>query len=286
MLDRLRNLAKSLVLPLRAVHKLAPATQIAQLNLYHRYRTFRGRAGAPGLSEVGFRVFSQHEEDGILLYLFALLGMDNPTFVDVGSNDGVNSNCANLLVHFNWRGLFLDADAAAIARGRRFYRRHPDPWSYKPTFRRAFVTAENINDLVTEAGFAGEIGLLSVDLDGNDYWVWRALEAATPRVVVVEAHLEFGLRNVVVPYDPDYAPPGAHPLYHGASPVALAALGKAKGYRLVGANHLGHNLFFVREDVCPDNLPEVSVESTLKHPNFSAGDRYWDELKHLPFERG
>jgi hypothetical protein len=120
--------------------------------------------------------------------------------------------------------------------------------------------------IIEEHGLAGEVDLVSIDLDGNDYWIWDALTVIQPRVVIIETHIEFGLRSIVVPYDKDYFFPGKHPDYHGASPVAMAKLANVKGYRLVGANLYGFNTIYVRRGIGEDLLPEVTVESILAHP--------------------
>ena len=106
---------------------------------------------------------------------------------------------------------------------------------------------------------------MSIDIDGNDYWVWDAISVTSPKAVIIETHIEFGLKNIVVPYDKDYVYPGRHPDYHGASPVAMEKLARRKGYRLVGANRLGFNTIYLREGLAPI-LPTVSVGSILSHP--------------------
>jgi hypothetical protein len=141
------------------------------------------------------------------------------------------------------------------------------------------ITAENINEIISSSGFSGEIGVLSIDIDGNDFWVWKAIECVSPQVVIIETHNEFGLNDIIVPYDPNYFYPGKHPTYHGASPVAMTKLAKKKGYRLVGANELGFNLIYVREDLIPELLPEVSVESVLQHPSNKEARARFEEVR-------
>lgn len=99
------------------------------------------------------------------------------------------------------------------------------------------------------------------------------MEVVIPQIVVIETHIEFGERNIAVPYDPKYVYPGKNPEYHGASAPAMVSLAKKKGYRLVGANRYGFNLFFVKNELFPDRVPEVQVGSILRHP------RYYERLK-------
>jgi hypothetical protein len=157
---------------------------------------------------------------------------------------------------------------------------------YAPKFTCAKVTAENINSLVTDAGLNGEIDLLSIDIDGNDYWIWKALDVVQPNVVIIETHVEFGMRNIVVPYDPNYFYPGKHPVYHGASPIAMVNLGRSKGYRLVGANDLGFNFIFVRNGLAENELPEVSVESVLTHPSVKESWQRFEPIQDWKFLEG
>lgn len=215
----------------------------------------------------GFQLFSQFEEDGLLLYLIALLESPNRSFLEFGSDDGINSNTANLHFHHDYTGVYLDGNSKAIDRGTYFYKNHGNPKVAAPIFRETMITAENINELITSSGLKGEIGLLSIDIDGNDYWVWKAIECISPQIVIIETHNEFGLNDIVVPYDPNYFYPGKHPDYHGASPVAMTKLAAHKGYRLVGSNELGFNFIYLRDDLLNDCVPTVSVESLLTHPS-------------------
>ena len=241
----------------------------------------KARAGTPlpKLGDSGFRVFSQFEEDGLLLYLAAVLELEPKIFVDIGSSNGVNSNCANLALNLGWHGLFIDGDERAISDGRNFYAEHPDTSLYPPVFKSAFITAENINDLIEESGFKGRVGIVSIDIDGNDCWVWNSLHVVNPAVVIIETHIEFGMQNTAVPYDREYFYPGKHPDYHGASPVAMHSLASKKGYRLVGANRFGFNLIFVRNDLFPDRVPAVALESVLTHPRHAERLKLFEPIK-------
>src|SRR5262249_45012672 len=128
---------------------------------------------------------------------------------------------------------------------------------------RAFVTRENIDQLLVDHGFAGDLGLLSIDIDGNDYWVWEAIRSARPAIVVIEYNYRFGKeRAVTIPYDPSFvrSRAGTGILYFGASLKALCLLGRRKGYCFVGCNSHGVNAFFVREDLRPPGLKELTCE--------------------------
>ncbi|MBN1769572.1 MAG: hypothetical protein JXR50_02760 [Prolixibacteraceae bacterium] len=128
--------------------------------------------------------------------------------------------------------------------------------------------------------------MLSIDIDGNDYWVWDAITKIEPDVVIIETHNEFGMENIVVPYDANYYYPGKHPVYHGASPVAMNKLANKKGYRLVGANELGFNFIFVKNGLAENEIPEVSVESVLKHPGVAEGYKQFEPIKDWNYLEG
>jgi hypothetical protein len=238
----------------------------------------------PKFADIGFRVFSQCEEDGIILFLFSVVGTTNRVFVEVGAGNGVENNCANLAINLGWHGLFIDGSEENSRFGTDFYALHPDTRVFPPRFLLAKVDRNNINDLIRQAGFEGEIDFLSIDIDGMDYWIWKAIECVNARVVAIEANGKFGMRSITVPYDPNWVYDfAAHPHYHGASLPALTTLAGAKNYRLVGTNRFGYNAFYVRNDVAQDKLPAVSVESCRLHHTRKSDERIFSEISHLPF---
>lgn len=267
-------------------NRFYPSVQIQQRTLFHYYRDCVRTGNIPELSDTGFRVFSQNEEDGMLLFIFSVAGMGNRQFVEIGSDDGINSNCANLFFNFGWHGLFIDCNRWSISRGKRFFDKYPNPLQYKPKFICEKVNRENVNRIIAESGLRGEIGLLSVDIDGNDYWVWDALSVIDPMVVIIETHVEFGLNDIVVPYEAESNHPKKHPAYHGASPVAMVKLAERKGYRLVGANQLGFNFIFIRNGIADNLIPAVSVESVLTHPSVKEGYKAFEEIKDWEYVKG
>ncbi len=275
----IKDFLKKYFLILKVRSRFNPSVQIKQRQLFLEYQQNIKSNSLPKISDTGFRVFSQFEEDGKLLFIFSVIGMTNKTFIEIGADDGINSNSANLYFNFGWHGLFIDGNKRSIERGKRFYAKYPHPYFYKPKFICDLVKRENINEIIKKGGYEGEIGLLSIDIDGNDYWVWDAISAVEAQVVIIETHNEFGMENIVVPYDPNYFYPGKHPIYHGASPIAMTNLAKKKGYRLVGANDLGFNFIFVKNGLADDLIPEVTVESVLQHRSVKE-----DHEKFLPIK--
>jgi len=213
----------------------------------------------------GFKVYSQNDEDGILEEIFRRIGVSDRRFVEFGVQSGFECNTAKLLVE-GWHGLWMEADSAFAAKIRAHF---TDFLSLgKLQLIEEMVTAENINDLLSRSGMSGDIDLLSIDIDFNDYWVWKAVEVAKPRVVSIEynASLRPPL-SLVVPYDPKAAWKGGN--YFGASLAALVKLAREKGYRIVGCGFAGVNAFFVREDLCKDLFLEpATAEEHYEPPRY------------------
>jgi len=199
------------------------------------------------LADVEFRIFSQWGEDGIIEWLVQRNGDMPRSFIEFGVENYRESNTRYLLCHRNWRGLVIDGSAKNIN-----YITHDDVyWRQNLTASCAFITRENINQLFETAGFSGEIGILSVDIDGNDYWVWQAIDSVSPQIVIVEYNAVFGDRlPLVIPYEASFNRTAAHfsNLYFGASVVAFDRLAAEKGYTRLGTNSAGSNAFYIRND--------------------------------------
>jgi hypothetical protein len=220
------------------------------------------------LNDYELRVFSQSGEDGIIQYLVRNLDLPQEIFVEFGVQDYRESNTRFLLMNNNWSGLVLDGDAENIAS----LRKDPIYWAYDLRAVEAFITRDNINDLLRENGITGEIGLLSIDIDGNDFWVWQAIDVINPVIVVVEYNHRFGNQAAVtIPYRADFdrkkAPQA--PLYFGASLPALCWLAERKGYAFVGCCSNGVNAFFVRRDKRPAHVPELTLSQGYREGKFS-----------------
>lgn len=226
-----------------------------------------------------FRVFSQWGEDGIIQYLVARVPMQRRVFVEFGVENYTESNTRFLLTNNQWSGLVIDGSAENID----YIRRDPIYWATNLKAEHSFITKDNINELLSRNGIAGDIGLLSVDIDGNDYWVWQAIDTISPRLVACEYNSHFGATaEVTTPYDAAFARGTAHfsKIYYGASIAALCALAARKGYSLVASNSAGNNIFFVRNDLL-GSLPVLSPEQAYRHAQFR---EYHDESGRLTFD--
>jgi len=242
---------------------------------------------SPGLPE--FSVYSQNGEDGLLLSLIERTGAASKTFVEIGVEDGRECNTAILAFLLGWDGLMLEANPMGADAARRLAARLLARKRNRLEIRQAFVTAENVNGLIEEAGLSGELGVLSIDVDGVDYWLWKAMRAVNPRLVVIEYNASFGAtRAVTVPYTPDFRCPRERlgSFYHGASLAALELLGRQLGYALVAVESAGVNAFFVRQDLCPPALAgRSSVDLFRPHLERSktlSPERQWAAVQHLP----
>lgn len=243
------------------------------------HRQLRGRE-ALDWRELEFRVYSQWGEDGLIRHLVDVVPIARRVFVEFGVEDYQEANTRFLLVHGGWSGLVMDAGEENIQR----IRRDPLFWQHNLKAQRAFVTRENIDGLLAEQGLAGDIGLLSIDIDGNDYWVWEAIAAVSPAIVVIEYNAHFGAaRAVAVPYDANFVRQSAHHsmIYYGASLRALWRLGQRKRYALVGCNAAGNNAFFVRKDLLPASLAERKPEEAYVPPQFREARNAHGELALL-----
>jgi hypothetical protein len=200
------------------------------------------------LGDVEFRVCSQWGEDGIIEWLCQRIPNISRSFVEFGVENFAEANTRFLLENRGWRGLVMDGSATHMAG----LRQDALYWRHDLTAVEAFVTAENINRLITENGFAGELGILSVDIDGNDYWVLEAIDCVDPAIIICEINGVFGdLRAFTVPYRPDFHRMDAHysGQYFGCSLAAVKLLCRCKGYTFLGTNTNGVNAFFVRDDL-------------------------------------
>ena len=252
------------------------------------------RAPLKNLQDAEFKVFSQFGEDGILQYLIRETAiLDNEQiFIEFGVQDYVESNTRFLLMNDHWKGLIIDGSKQNMDR----VRAKDIYWRYNLTAVSAWIDRDNINQIIGDAGFRGDIGILSIDIDGNDYWVWEKLDIVNPVIIVVEWNSVFGSEHAVsVPYNPAFIRENAHYscLFWGASISAFHSLANKKGYSLLCSNRAGNNIFFVRNDRLGSLVPlspnEVYVESSFRDSrdvsgklNFLSGHKRREEIFDLP----
>ena len=220
------------------------------------------------INDYEFKIFSQKGEDGIIQYLINNIQIENEIFVEFGVENYMESNTRFLMMHNNWSGLVMDGSAEAI----KSIQKREWFWTYDLQAKCAFINKENINPLLKESGFKN-IGLLSIDIDGNDYWIFKEIDFSelNPSIVIVEYNAVFGdNRTISVPYDKDFNRTKAHysNLFFGASLGALDYIAQQKGYALVGCNTAGSNAFFVRNDLLNDKVSKKSVKEAYREEKF------------------
>ncbi len=261
----------------------ARRAQLAAVVLRERYGDlFAEEAGCE------FQIFSQNGEDGILLWLLRETGAPVKRFVEIGIENARECNSAVLGFVLGWDGLMVDADPLSVAAAERFVGRMLAGRTNHVEVRQAFVTRENIAGLVG----GGDLGVLSIDVDGMDYWLWKAVTAVRPRVVVVEYNASLGPEEAItVPYQARFSAAEAHPsgYYHGASLAALEKLGREKGYALVAVDAAGVNAFFVDEAVRPNSVT-VRGATEVFRPHRMRGrvhspEEQWAMVRGLDWER-
>lgn len=218
------------------------------------------------LLRYGQKAYSQNDEDGILTEIFRRVGTESKTFIEIGIGTGLENNTLALLAS-GWRGLWMDGDHASIEAARRSLAVPLQKGQLQ--IEEQFVTRDNINRFLQVNSPVKTPDLLSIDIDGNDYWVWKAIEAVIPRVVVIEYNATwYPPLSLVVSYQESFRWDGSN--YYGASLKALESLGAEKGYRLVGCCFSGANAFFVRDELCGSNF-----RSPFTADNHYEPPRYW-----------
>lgn len=197
------------------------------------------------LTSFELKAFSQNGEDGVIQEVLRRIGPGSQSFAEFGIGTGVEGNCVFLAQVLGWRGVFLEGD-------RQSFERLATRCAHVATVSavNAYVEPETIDGLLLESGVDPEPAVLSIDVDGNDYYLWEATESIRPRLLIIEYNAALDPQEVLVqPYSPT-GPDGT--AFFGASLGALETLGHRKGYRLVHTELAGVNAFFVREDLAGD----------------------------------
>jgi len=239
-----------------------------------------------------FKVFSQWGDDGIIQYLINKINISNKTFIEFGVENYLESNTRFLLMNNNWTGLIFDGSKKNID----FVKKDEIYWKYDLIAEQAFITSENINTLIGKSGIIGEIGLLHIDIDGNDYWIWKNLEIVKPDIVIIEYNSVFGIeRAITIPYKANFNRTKAHysNLYAGASLLAFCDLALEKGYSFIGTNSAGNNAYFILKEKldgvnsldCKEGYTESKFRESRNKKGeltFLRADDRLKEIKGLP----
>jgi len=247
MLKKIKNKILSIFSEMHILRKESTAQLFLQANILAKFNKVNTNEIIHNIQLSEFKVFSQWGDDGIIQFLVDYLDIPGKIFIEFGVENYTEANTKFLLMNNNWTGLIMDGSVSNMES----VRREEIYWKYQLTAKRAFITRENINDLIKQNNIEGEIGLLHIDIDGNDYWVWKAITNISPIIVIVEYNSVWGKdKPWTIPYKADFNRSVAHysNLYFGSSIVSLCDLAEEKGYFFVGCNSNGNNAYFVRKD--------------------------------------
>ena len=262
MLGRIRDFTRKLRAgadaAIRSEHLLR---QVLQARIMAEIRATPRFSEPKRLLRHSYKVFSQNQEDGMVAEVFERIGTGSRRFVEFGVQDGLECNSTFLLMR-GWSGAWIEGSAVDAARAKAAFA------SYPVEVVNDFVTVENADALISLLAGGEELDLLSIDVDTIDYWLWKAIVSVRPRLVVIEYNASWPpfLRKTVA-HDPGMDWDGTN--YSGASLGALEALGRAKGYCLVGCSLAGVNAFFVREDLVGDHFcAPFTAENHYEPPRY------------------
>ena len=215
--------------------------------------TLNSQKNATKLSDYEWKIFSQWGEDGIIDFLVSEVSIVNKTFIEFGVENFSESNCRYLLMKSDWNGFVIDSSQKNIKKLKNSYYF----WKYDLQTFVAFIDINNINELLIKSGFKRDLGILSIDIDGNDYHILNKIDCFDPRIIICEFNPLFGNdRKITVPYDPKFYRTKKHysNLYWGASINALRSLLTKQDYTLVGTGMQGGNAYFIKNSLMTDHL--------------------------------
>ncbi len=200
------------------------------------------------LAGYGYSVRSQTDEDGILREIFRRIGEAGRTFIELGASDGLENNSLFLL-NQGWRGVWIEGSTRKAQAARKTFA--AEIAAKRLAVESCFLTVKNVDETVARVAPAKEVDLLSIDLDGNDYYLLEAIRSVSPRVIVAEYNAKFPADVTwVMEYNESHRWYSTD--YFGASLKALETLLARRGYSLVGCNIVGMNAFFVRTELAKD----------------------------------
>ena len=215
--------------------------------------TLNSQKNATKLSDYEWKIFSQWGEDGIIDFLVSEVSIVNKTFIEFGVESFSESNCKYLLMKSDWNGFVIDGSQKNIEK----LKNSDYFWKYDLQALVAFIDINNINELLIKSGFKRDLGILSIDIDGNDYHILNKIDCFDPRIIICEFNPVFGNdRKITVPYDPKFYRTKKHysNLYFGASINALRSLLTKQDYTLVGTGMQGGNAYFIKNSLMTDRL--------------------------------
>jgi len=229
------------------------------------------------LKSLFVKPMTQNDEIEIINRLIRRFNVPH-SFIEFGFS-GWEFNCAALIS--DWEGLLIDGDSYNVKIAEIICPK-------EITVKCSWLTLENLDFICDYANSRGGVGILSIDVDGNDYWFLEKMISTKPAIIISEYNSSFGLRPVTVPYDPSFDRIKKHVsgTYFGASLSAINHLAKQNGYSLIEVSNSGVNVFFVRKDLLTIDDCELNPECAFREKYFPDGTRpsqQWEKIKHLQY---
>jgi hypothetical protein len=249
MINKIRSIIKKLFRHLQNKKHL----ETILINQGKILSTLNSQKNTTKLSDYEWKIYSQWGEDGIIDFLVSEVSIVNKTFIEFGVESFSESNCKYLLMKSDWNGFVIDGSQKNIEK----LKNSDYFWKYDLQALVAFIDINNINELLIKSGFKRDLGILSIDIDGNDYHILNKIDCFDPRIIICEFNPVFGNdRKITVPYDPKFYRTKKHysNLYFGASINALRSLLTKQDYTLVGTGMQGGNAYFIKNSLMTDRL--------------------------------
>lgn len=263
--------------------------QQLQKNLMSYWLSFgKKRIIYKDIKDAGFRCYSQFEEDGIILYLLCMVGIKTKKVVEICCGNGFESMSANLILNHGFKAYLFEGDKNNIDIAKSFFASQKDCLLVRPNFNQSWITRANINKLLLDSGAEGEVDVLSLDMDGNDYYIWEAINVINPRICVFETNNIIPYdKSITIPYDENFFAinkTGAKKEFLSVSLAAMNKLSQKKGYTLVGSHKHGFNIFYVRNDLLSDILPKPTLKDIHNNEyTMHSQKEKWPLVKDFPW---
>ncbi len=281
MINRLRGFLKSQKALFTVPDKIEAGQDQLKINIGSLHSELNSRKHSyEKLSELEFKVFSQFGDDGIIQYLVRNIEIPHKTFIEFGVEDFFESNTRFLLQKDNWSGFVMDGSKECISRlkSSSFF------WKHDLEAKSVFITKENVSELLAPyVQKWGGLGILHIDLDGNDYWIWEKLDLK-PSILILEYNSIFGIdRSITVPYNASFYRTDVHysNLYWGSSLKSLYDISISRGYKFIGCNSAGNNAYFVLEENMNNNIKSVTLEEGFVTSKYRESRNDQGELTYL-----
>jgi hypothetical protein len=274
---------KKILNRLYSSHKFSKEIESVKILLGNIISENNKKKNESNISSYEFSIFSQWGDDGIIDYLINNLDIKNKSFIEFGVQDYTECNTKFLLMNKNWKGLIIDEAENLINK----IKNSDIYWRFDLTAIKSFITKNNINNIFKDNNFVGPIGLLSIDIDGNDYWIWDSINSVDPEIVIIEYNSRLGFEKAItIPYREDFERKKAHysNIYYGASLKALINLGKKKNYIFIGCNSAGNNAYFIKSNLENSKIKETKIKDGFVRSKFRESRDENGNKNYLNFE--